>query len=207
MLPFQNLIHVRPLYDKPHQGEKGEKTCNISFVKYVYCETDQSESFYPGHSNLSLISQLNYSLLVFIATKGWIWWVHFFRWLDKPCITLSSHTILIGSVPQRDGWYHTLSCNCKLCQVSFNKTIHLNDVMKTEAYYMKWCFQSLILLGFQKKYMHRHVHIAMSVLQSYYCSHYHFLNSYPFHHCLAFTYPADITHTLSFCFSKFRQPV
>lgn len=155
----------------------------------------------------ALISQLNYSLLVFIATKGWIWWVHSFRWLDKPSISLSSHTILIGSVPRRGGWYHALSCNCKLCQVSFNKTIHLNDVIKTEAYYTKLCFQSLILLGFQKKSMRRHVYIAMSVLQSYYCSHYYFLNSYPFHHCLAFTCPADITHPLSFCFSNFLKHI
>lgn len=104
----------------------------------------------------SLISPLNYSLLFFIAAEGWRWWGNSFSWLDK--VWLSFHTILIGPVSLKlrgdnislwfaQAWVSSMSS----VKVSFNTAI--NDVIKkTDACYLRWCFQLLILVGLSKKH-------------------------------------------------------
>lgn len=108
----------------------------------------------------SLISQLNYSLLFFIAAEGWRWWGNSFSWLDKPC--LSFHTILTGLVSLKlrgddiSEWFaRARESSTSSVKASFNKAI--NDVMKTVAYYLRWCFQLLILIVC-KTHTHRHVY-------------------------------------------------
>lgn len=112
--------------------------------------------------SFSLISPLNYNLLFFIAAEGWRWWGNSFSWLDKAC--LSFHTILIGPVSLKlrgdniSLWFaRARGSSMSSVKVSFNETI--NDVaMKTEAHYLRWCFQLLILVGLCKKHTQACVH-------------------------------------------------
>lgn len=165
----------------------------------------------------SLISQLNYSLLFFIAAEGWRWWGNSFSWLDKPC--LSFHTILTGPVSLKlrgddiSRWFaRARESSTSSVKASFNKAI--NDVMKTEPYYLRWCFQLLILIVCKThaqacvllKWLYMHTYnnhiFLVSILSSYQCTQFLFVFYGPLITTLHSPTLQTFTHPLclSFCF-------
>lgn len=122
-----------------------------------------------GSLSFSLISPLNYNLLFFIAAEGWRWWGNSFSWLDKAC--LSFHTILIGAVSLKlrgdniSLWFaQAREPSMSSVKVPFNETINY-VVMKTETYYLRWCFQLLLLAGLCKKCTHTGMCVGLNWLE------------------------------------------